>query len=208
MRAFVEEFGLLVVDSQIDGMGEGEYSSSGFLNGWSKGNEFAYKAFLQRSGNEHLFTMPTSRMDECWRWNSARDDLQSKFGEAVFVPRFLFVNRHGTVLPTIVWPDGIPIAMPESEAILLQRKRILPKRFFRSVEDTALANWNEVEEAVSDFPLERGALPYRLLSYSTVPDSIVTCLRQPEPLDEKPVGVSVDKILNAELVEKYRTESN
>jgi hypothetical protein len=206
LKALVEKFDLLVSDSQIDGMGEGEFSSQQFLSGWNKGNEFGYHSIVQQHPNEKLLTLPTTKIEACWRWNFAQAELQQKLGDDVFVPRFMFLNRGGTVITTVVWPDGIPIALPEADIVFFPRKTILPKKFFRSPEDKVLAIWNEVSPLLEQFPLEHGALPYRLLRYTSPPDSVVTHLRGLKPNSEKPEGVSVDKILNAEIVERVRAK--
>jgi hypothetical protein len=204
VASFVKEFELLVFDPQIGGMGDGEYSTNGFLNGWNKGNEFAYESVLKRNPQSPIHSLPTLRIDECWRWNAARDGLQKEFGENVFVPRYMFVQRGDVIVTTVVWPDGIPIAMPDSDTILVQRKSILPKRFFRSVEDMAFTARRAMDEVLGSFPIKQGALPYHLLDYTSAPESVVVRLRQLEPTKEKLEAISVDQILNAEMVNKAR----
>jgi hypothetical protein len=204
VKALVDEFNLVVFDPQTDGLGEGEFTTDGFLNGWNHGNAFAYRAMIEQNREQPLLTLPTARIEECWRWNRAKDELQEQLGDDIFVPRILFIEQAGTVATTVVWPDGIPMAFPESDVVLIQRKQILPKRFFRSVEDMVLAARSDVEPIIHDFPLQQGTVPYRLLSYTSVPASVVSKLREfPATLD-KPNGISVDKILNQELVEAAR----
>ena len=205
VMAFVQRFDLLVSDPQTSGMGDGEYSSEGFLRGWNAGNELGYRAILKPEEKPPL-TLPTAEIENCWRWNKAKEGLQEKLGDDVFVPRFMYLNRNGKVATTVVWPDGIPIAMPETDTVLIQRKTILPKRFFRASEDQVLATWNEIEPLVRQFPLEHGAIPYRLLSYSSVPASVASHLVRLQPMKEKLEGVGADTILNAELVEKTQTK--
>jgi hypothetical protein len=86
----------------------------------------------------------------------------------------MFLNRAAEVATTVVWLDGIPIAIPEADILLIQRKTILPKKFFRYSEDKVLATWSEVDPILQQFPLEQGALPYRLLRYAEPPNSVVT----------------------------------
>lgn len=185
-------------------MGDGEYSSAGFLSGWNAGNELGYRAILKPEEKPPL-TLPTAQIEACWRWNKAKDGLQEELGDEVFVPRFMYLNRNGKVVTTVVWPDGIPIAMPEADTVLIQRKTILPKRLFRTSEDQVLADWSEVESLVCQFPPEQGEIPYRLLSYSSVPGSVTSQLLRLQPMKEKLAGVGIDEILNSELVEKTRT---
>ena len=202
----VEKFDLLVLDDQIDGMGEGEFSSQQFLSGWNKGNELGYHSIVQQYPNEKLPTLPTTKIEACWRWNFAQAELQEKLGDDVFVPRIMFLNRGGIAATTVVWPDGIPIAIPKADIVFIQRQSILPKKIFRSPEDKVLASWNEVDSLLEQFPRKEGALPYRLLLYTSPPDSVVTHLRGLKPNSEKPEGVSIDKILNAEIVDRVRAK--
>jgi len=203
VKAFVERFDLFVSDPQTSGLGDGEYSSEGFLRGWNAGNELGYRAILNPKEKPPL-TLPTAQIEACWRWNKTRDSLQEVLGDDVFVPRFMYLNRNGKIATTVVWPDGIPIAMPEADAVLIQRKTILPKRFFRASEDRVLADWSEIGSLVGQFPIEQGAIPYRLLNYSSIPATVSSHLIQLQPLKEKIEGVGIDSILNAELVEKAR----
>jgi hypothetical protein len=205
VSAFVKEFSLLVSDPQVSGMGDGEYRSESFLHGWNAGNEFGYRAMLKPEEKPPL-TLSTAKIEACWRWNKAKDELQEKLGDDVFVPRFMYLNRNGKVATTVVWPDGIPIAIPEADTVLIQRKTILPKRLFRTSEDQVLATWNEIEALVRQFPLEQGPIPYRLLSYSAVPASVTSHLVRLRPMKEKLEGVGIDTILNLELVEKTQTK--
>jgi hypothetical protein len=205
VKALVEKFGLFVFDPQTAGMGEGEYSTEGFLRSWNTGNEFGYKAILQQHADEKIFMLPTSKIEACWRWNDTRDDLQKELGDHVFVPRFMFVKRGGGAATTIVWPDGIPSAIPEADEFIIPRKEILAKRMFGAAqEDMALANWGDIKSILAPFPLAQGALPYRLVRYPYMPPALGSQLRRLSPIKEKLDGLSVDRILNAELVEKFQ----
>jgi hypothetical protein len=206
VKLFVKKFDLLVSDPQTDGMGEGEYSTEKFLSGWNKGNEFGYRAILQQHPDTSPSTLSTAQIESCWRWNHAQPGLQQQLGDNVFVPRFMFLLREGKVLTTVVWPDGIPSAIPGADVVLIPRKTVLPKKFFRSPEDQVIASWSEVAPIVEQFPLEQGAVPYRLMRYTEIPSSVLAQLRSFTPTKEKPTGISVDKILNAELVAKSKPQ--
>lgn len=206
VSSFVKKFDLLVSDPQMDGMGEGEYSTEKFLSGWNKGNEFGYRAILQQHPDTNPSTLPTEQIESCWRWNLAQPDLQQQLGDNVFVPRFMFLLREGKVLTTVVWPDGIPSAVPAADVVFIPRKTILPKKFFHSAEDQVIASWNEVAPIIEQFPLEQGAVPYRLMRYTKIPSTVLAQLRSLTPTKEKPTGISVDNILNAELVAKSRAK--
>jgi hypothetical protein len=201
VKSFVENFDLLIFDPQNNGMGEGEFSTDGFLSGWNHGNAFAYRAMISQKPEQRLLTLPTAKIEACWRWNSAKDELQEQLGEGIFVPRFLFIERAGAIATTVAWPDGIPVAFPESDVVLIKRQQI---RLLESVEDRVLAEWSDVVPILHNFPLKQGALPYRLLGYTSVPSAVASKLREFQAIPDKPVGVHVDRILNTELVETAR----
>ena len=206
LKALVESFGFLVVDPQMEGMGEGQYSTEGFLAGWNQGNEFGYRSFLKEEPSEPVLTLPTSQIEACWRWNFAREELQQQLGEDIFVPRFMFLERQGRVVRSTLWPDGIPTAVPEADILMIPRKTILPKKFFRHPEDMVIAMWEEVKPILDAFPVKAGAVSYHSLEYATPPEAVLSFLRALQPTTEQVQALPTDKVLNEELVAKARTK--
>ncbi len=204
VRAFVKAHNLLVFDPQIGGMGDGEYSTEGFLAGWNKGNRFAYSAVSQNNPDLNPPVLATSRIEDCWRWNFAVAGLQERLGDHVFVPRYMFVEHEGKVVRMIVWPDGIPTAMPESDIVAIPQKPNSLDRFFGKKEDVVFIPWNDVQPLLEQFPKIMEPTPYYLLSYADVPASVAAWIRKIRPSLRKPTGVAVDKILNLELMEEAR----
>ncbi len=206
VRAFVKALNLLVSDPQIGGMGEGEYSTEGFLAGWNIGNRFAYSAVSQGQPDLKPLLLATAQIETCWRWNFAKTSLQERLGDQVFVPRYMFVEHEGKAMRMIVWPDGIPTTIPESDVIAIPRKSILGKRFFGPKEDVVFVLWNDVQPLLERFPKKLESPPYYFLSYSEAPASVTTCIRKIRPTLRKPNGVAIDKILNLELMEEARKQ--
>lgn len=206
VRALVEHFGFLVSDPQVGGMGDGEYSTGGFLSGWNQGNDFGYRSIISQRPNENIPTLPTSQIEACWRWNFTLGDLQAQFGENVFVPRFMLLECEGSVRSGIVWPDGIPTAIPEADLVIIPRKTILPRKFLHQPEDLVIAPWAEVQPILETFPIKGGAVPYRHLEYSTPPEHVISQLRALQPTGMKIQALSTDKVLNTELVAKARAK--
>lgn len=203
LAAFVRHFDLTVDDPQLDGMGEGEYSREGFLAGWNAGNDFGYRSIVERSGSvaaDHV--LPTERIEACWRWNRARRQLQRQFGEQVFVPRIMFFADAGEPLSVSVWTDGIPIALPQVDAVLVLRDDLAPRRPLDQKYDFCLTTFAKARPLLEQFPEISGEMPYRLLRYGETPPSVIAFVQSLRPLAEKPRGIAVDKILNAELLQK------
>lgn len=204
VRAFVKALNLFVSDPHIGGMGEGEYSTEGFLAGWNIGNRFAYSAVSQGQPDLKPLVLATTQIETCWRWNFAITSLQERLGDQVFVPRYMFVEHEGKAVRMIVWPDGIPTAIPESDVIAIPRKSILGKRFFGPKEDVMFVLWNDVQPLLEQFPRKMESPPYYFLSYSEVPVSVTEWIRKISSGLRKPTGVAIDKILNLELMEEAR----
>lgn len=102
--ALVSRFGLSVDDQQIGGMGRGPYSAAGFLEGWTTGNAFGYRAIVDQikkdPGSEGSFfntVLSAAESERCWRWNIRRAELQRELGDEVFVPRISFMRRGGGI---------------------------------------------------------------------------------------------------------------
>lgn len=204
VRHFIHHFGLSVSDPQNEGMGEGAYSTEGFLRGWNVGNEFGYKSILSHYPENPVMTLAGHRIEECWRWNYERERLQLQLSENVFVPRFMFVEQDGVVKSVVVWPDAIPVAIPKADLVFIPRKDILPRRFFRQQEDTIIVEWDEIEKIIGVFPIQQGALPYRLVNYQEPPADLINALRNLVTIEGKIEIIPVDSILDAELVEKVQ----
>jgi hypothetical protein len=207
LSPFVQEFGLEVSDPQTHGMGEGEYSREGFLRGWNTGNELGYRAVLSQKENETVLSVPAAKLDALWGWNFAKDDLQNQLGEGVFVPRIAFLASGGMLKTAVAWIDGIPVAMPEVDTVLIPRRDLAPRKPLSQKQDIASATWNELQPLFSGFPVKVGFLPYRLLKYNEVPASIGAFIKNLRPMSSKPEIVPVDRVLDAELIEAAKTKN-
>ena len=203
VRAFVETLNLLVSDPHLSGMGDGEYSTEGFLAGWNNGNRFAYSAVSQGQPDLKPPLLATAQIEACWRWNLGRPGLRDRLRGQVFVPRYMFVEHEGKVVRMIVWPDGIRTAIPEAEIVAIPRKPNLRDRFFGKKEDVVFVPWNDVQPLLEQFPKNIESTPY-YLGHSEFPASVAAWIRKIRPSLQKPTGVAVDKILNLELMEEAR----
>lgn len=204
VSALVRKFNLLVGDPQ-DYMSDGEYSSDGFLRGWNHGNEFGTRAYLNdKEFNDSIFAAPAAKLEAAWRWNFAKAALQEQFGENIFVPTIMWVARNGCAETTVVWGDGMPMAIPEVDAVFIPRDEFAPKKLFRKKPDISLATWSEVEPLIAEFPLETSSLPYRVLGYTEVPPHIIEFVKGRNAMSGNPDIVPLDKVLDLELVEKAK----
>jgi hypothetical protein len=202
LAAFVAHFDLTVSDPQMGGMGDGEYSKDGFLKGWNAGNDFGYLAILKNDRPQKILTMPSATIEVLWRWNYQRRARQEELGDRVFVPRIFFIDAGGMVRTTVAWADGIPILLPEVDFVIVPRQRLAPRRWFRSRQDIVVLEWSELEAILPRFPIVAGEINYYQLYYSATPADIERMIRQKPASDSISGGVTIDQILDRELVEK------
>lgn len=206
VAAFIKHFNLLIEDTQAHGMGNGEYSREGFLRGWNHGNDFGYHAILTgKNAPSEVHTLPTRAIEGYWRWNITRNAFQRELGDGIFVPRIMFTTTSGSPEPKsfVAWPDAIPVTLPKVDLIVAPRKELAPTHWFQKKQDMVLFHWGDLEALLKDFLLEERSLPFYRLEYHTAPSSVLRLFKTAQPISEKPAGVAVDSILDAELVEKH-----
>jgi hypothetical protein len=203
VTSFVRKFDMVVSDPQMHGMGEGEYDAELLKSGWNHGNDFGYSAILRDPKNKkNITSLPSAALLNVWSWNLKRQRLQSSLGESKFVPRVIFILLDGDVKTAAVWPDGIPIAVPDVDHLIVPRKELAPRYLFRRVEDRTVVALKDAlpilqRNGTAD---EHGTL---VLNYNTPTDEIakyVTSL----PVDmRKFQALAPDQVLDRELVARY-----
>jgi hypothetical protein len=204
LAAFVREFDLTVSDPQTSGMGDGEYSTDGFLRGWNAGNAFAYSAICSRKPGQKYLTLPSSRIEAAWRWNLFVARRQNEIGNTVFVPRIFFFVQGGELRTGIVWADGIPILLPAVDIILVPRQELAPMRGSRTQDDIVTLEWDQLESIARRYRKVSEELDRYELFYGTTPPDIEQIVREKQPPTELPKGVAFDQILDREVVEQVR----
>lgn len=203
VTAFVRKFDMVVLDPQMHGMGEGEYNPELLKSGWNYGNDFGHSALLRDPKNQKTVTsLPSAVLFNVWSWNLRRQRLQSNLGESKFVPRVIFIQLDGAVKTAAIWPDGIPIAVPDVDYLIVPRKELAPRRLFGRVEDRTVVALKDAlpilqKHGTADAD---GTL---VLNYDAPTDEIARYVAS-LPVDEREVkGLAADQVLDRELVERY-----
>lgn len=205
VRDFVNHFGLMIHDPQMHGMGEGKYDTEGFLRGWNHGNEFGYNAVLNSEAPpEIIHSRSGDELESIWQWNFNRKRIQNTFGEAVFVPRIMFIRIDGSVLTAAVWPDAIPALIPQVDALVIPRYELAPRRLFRKKEDMCIVAIKKAFPLLEPFRAEGYAMPAFTLSYTAAPVDLSSFVKSLKPNAGQAEGVANDQVLNRELIEKFR----
>lgn len=204
VASFVREFDLIVHDPQIDGIGEGDYSKEGFLSGWNTGNAFGHHGILSEQGNAKIFSVPERQLIASWEWNYRRAGLQQGLGEDAFVPRIMFFDVDGVTLSAVAWGDGIPILLPQVDAVVVVRQELAPRRFFFRKQDVVVVRWADLLPIVGDFPVADHPLHHIRLLYERPPEPIHRFLTELSPTHSALQALPFDQVLSAELVSAAR----
>jgi hypothetical protein len=149
--------------------------------------------------------VPSRRLQEIWRWNYARKDLQDSMNEDVFVPMIMFCTYQGELKTLVSWPDAIPIALPEVDLMILGREELnkRTKLFsFGKQPGIAVATYESVQKHINSYPMAQGALPYRRVFYEQEPKALAEYFLAQPDMKEKPEIVGFDQVLDDELVQE------
>jgi hypothetical protein len=204
VRAFVECFQPSIEDPQMHGMGQGPYTPDGFLAGWNAGNVFAYESITSQQKGPFL-SYPEAKLEAAWRWNRARSATQQRCGDMLFVPSILFVTVDGQLQSAVVWGDGIPTLMPQTDVVIVVRDELAPKPLFRSrMKDTCIVKPDSLASLLGPFVEKGYAMPVRLPNYEKPSRDIAEFFGNLRAFTGQLQVVSVDKVLTQDLLKKVR----
>ena len=204
VKAFIDEFGCSIMDHQSEGMGEGPYSREGFLKGWNAGNQFAFKAILTGDSAPNLLhSRSTQELEAIWHWNFQKEALENSLGEDIFVPRIMFATFDETLRSFCVWPDAIPTLIPAVECVFIVRDELAPKKWFRKKErDNCLLTFDQLDGPLGLYKTEEYGISTYKLPPSETPGSIKQFIKKLQPSESNISIVTMDSILNQELIER------
>lgn len=203
VSALVKQFGLFVDDPQMSGMGRGPYSREGFLTGWNAGNRFGYSAMIaQDAAVTDLLasSLPAAQLERNWRWNLKRSRLQEELGQYVFVPKIMALLHEGGVKSFVVWGDGMPTALPDTDLIVVVRESLAPRRFFRRKPDRAFATPAELAPIRQLGRRVGGEEGYWLFDSAVPPAPILDFFKSRIPWTGEFKGVPTESVLTRETL--------
>jgi hypothetical protein len=198
LEAFSKAFGMTVTDPQDEGMGdEAVFSRERFLHGWNAGNRFAYRSMLADK-SEQPVSWPAKRIREVWVWNHTRPAEDDQSAD-IFVPAIFPVEVDGKVGTVVVWPPQCSILMPAVDAVLVPLAQT-----GKGTEEMALVRWAEVLPVVKTYQVKATGLARYQLSSESWSNQVAEFLAGKRKPAGKLKGISMDEILDQELVEAAR----
>lgn len=199
LDAFIKRFQFTVFDPQER---DGEvFSIERFLSNWNRSNEFSYQALLHAGQTaSEVQTRPAAELEAVWRWNYELPRIQAELGHDVFVPRIVWLTIEGVLNSAVIWGDGIATLIPGVEKIVIPRKKMAPKKMWSRQTDLCLAEQSALDQCLA--PLETGKypLPSRTPGYVSPPERVESFVRGLVPETRKIEGVTMEKVLDAELM--------
>jgi hypothetical protein len=154
---------------------------------------------------ERIFTLPGSRLESTWQWNREKAAVQESFTEDRFVPRVFFMVISDRVATVAVWPDAIPELVPEVDFLHIGRDELAPKPFWRArKKDEMLVPFGQLATDLAPYATSDYKLPAYKLPTPNVPEHLRAIVRNLKPTGITGEGITVDQILNEEVVAKVR----
>jgi hypothetical protein len=196
LEAFAEAFGAQMTDPQGEMANGGPFAREAFLKGWNAGNLFACQAKLKDHSGP-LCTWPAKQIREVWEWNYARPPQQTDLGDGPFVPGIFAVRADGELQSMAIWPPDCAILMPSVDALLVPLAQDGEES-----EKLAIVKWNEVLPVVEPYRENGAGLPRYRLCFAQWPKAVAEFLGRRRPAIVSLDGVSLDQVLDRELVEE------
>lgn len=120
---FIQHFDLLTSNPQEDEEVFSEFGAESFLNSYTSTNHEVQPSLLINSEQSSL-RLPTATLREIWQWNFEKQSLQDKLGDDIFTPTKLVFEYSRKFETGVVWTDGIFIAIPPCEVILMNKTEL------------------------------------------------------------------------------------
>lgn len=205
--AFVEAFAPDVEDPQS---GMDRWSREAFLMAWNEGNRQACEVFVRHPEFEaRPPTFGFEALEAMWRWNRDRERLQDELGEELFVPRIFFFRIDGRVQRLVVWTDGIAIAMPEVDYVMLMRDDYARQWMRLKQASPALVPFAEAQRMLHAAEAKPGPVPWQLYQPRILREEVVRFFtEQPEVAKKGLSALRFHEVLDTELIESVRNPRN
>lgn len=143
VSALVNHFDLVVVDPQSDEEGPRDHQPDKMVKTWHEGNQFSIsvRMSLDESSREKVVWVPRELLQSTWAWNFSVAERYAKARKDLCIPRIFLAHLEGKIVTIAFWPDGLPSHVPKVDYLLVPRKNLAPRKFFKKQEDTTFVAW-------------------------------------------------------------------
>lgn len=161
---------------------------------WDAANRDAF----EEGDIEH--TVADEQLEAAWRWNRVRRELMEELGGSTFVPRILFFRADGAIRRGVVWPDAIPLALPEVDFVLVSvPEHAAPSQDASRAHRVPYEEFVEAAEPVVDE--HDDPVAHLQLLWSEAPTDVVETITSEANVAEADdlTGLAIDRIFEASL---------
>jgi hypothetical protein len=111
----------------------------------------------------------------------------------------------GRVVSVAVWPDAISELVPEVDYLFIGRDELAPKPFFGPrKKDQILLPFDHLKSALEPYATAEHSLAAYELPAPRVPEELRRHVRTLKSLRITGEGISIDQVLNNEIVAKFK----
>lgn len=177
------------------------------LEAWRRQNRDRLEQPEFRQSVDHI---AREELQAAWAWNHTRDDIQSQLSGGLFVPGIVFFADRADSRPrearrAVVWPDAIPIAIPETDLLVLSvpdSNRLETPAGPRIIEMDRATEIIRSEDA-SLIERHEDPAPHWKLSWSTAPYNLIDDLAAAGVTAEETnwKGLSTSSVVETDLVD-------
>ncbi|HSW58868.1 MAG TPA: hypothetical protein VLH15_10720 [Dehalococcoidales bacterium] len=208
LAEFIRHFDLQVSDLSMRGSNYMDYNELDFYHGWNAGNEAYYREMLRSNNPKKLFTLPLREMKNIWRWNFHVGELQSEIGQQVFIPRVKFIEYRDVFSPAVIWTDGLPVALPRVERVILYRRELTSGLRFGKKEDICVVNLSDIEPLLKDYPKSTENLEYYTIIHTEPPKEIKRFFQTQKAVKSDDIQfINLGDVHDLELIEKIKSSN-
>jgi hypothetical protein len=143
--------------------------------------------------------MPLEKSNYLWWFQFHRIELQNSMTEDIFVPGYFVLksNENGQLCTACVWPQHIPIILPQVDYLIVQKNY---KKLFRKVEESGLVTYgtilNEFGNYFEDFEYDVPGLKVLRQENSDKLQKQFNALKLGKTVDDFGKGMSLDGFVN------------
>lgn len=211
LTEFLREFPFQAYDPGAHGTRLAAYTAGAFVRTWRRCNGIAYVALIDQpqEPGDHVPALTnhvsSAVLRRVWEWNRHVEQLQEqveKQGGTAFVPRLRIARENGRFITLVVWAEGIPIVIPETDRVLFIRNEDGGPWF--SKESAKLRVCAHREVLALGLAAQEGNIPsaYWEFNFEVPPKALTEFVRSLPGLEDDSLTIlSLDQVSETEMLD-------